>query len=53
MEYLPYGLAFPASGSVPTNVWQNVTLAATVSPAAYQDASACTYSDTVTLSLLP
>jgi hypothetical protein len=53
MEYLPYSLASPASGSVPKNVWQNVTLTATVSPADFQNASSGAYSDAVTLSLLP
>ena len=52
-EYLPYSLAFPASGSVPKNVWQDVTLTATVSPADFQNASSGAYSDAVTLSLLP
>ena len=52
-EYLPYSLAFPATGSVPKNVWQNITLTATVSPADFQNASSGAYSDAVTLSLLP
>jgi len=52
-EFLPYALAFPASGSVPKNVWQDLTLTATVQPADYQNAAAGAYSDAVTLSLLP
>jgi spore coat protein U-like protein len=52
-EFLPYSLSFPASGSVPKNVWQDLTVTASVLPADFQNVSAGAYSDAVTLSLLP
>lgn len=52
-EFLPYSLSFPASGSVPRNVWQNLSVTATVLPADFQNVSSGAYSDSVTLSLLP
>jgi len=52
-QFLPYSLSFPASGSVPKNVWQSLPVTATVLPADFQNASSGAYSDSVTLSLLP
>jgi hypothetical protein len=52
-EFLPYVLSFPASGSVTKNVWQDITVTATVAAADYQNARPGAYSDTVALSLLP
>lgn len=52
-QFLPYSLAFPASGTVAKNVWQALSLSATVLPADFQNASPGAYSDTVVLSLLP
>ena len=52
-QFLPYSLAFPASGSVPKNVWQSLPVSATVLPADFQNVSSGAYSDSVTLSLLP
>lgn len=52
-EFLPYSLSFPASGTVAKNVWQDLTVTATVLPAAFQDGLVGAYADTVVLSLLP
>ena len=52
-EFLPYSLSFPGSGSVAKNVWQSLTVTATVAAADYQNARPGAYSDTVVLSLLP
>ncbi len=52
-EFLPYSLSFPASGTVPRNVWQDLTVTATVLPADFQNALSGAYSDSVTLSLIP
>lgn len=52
-EFLPYALSFPATGSVAKNVWQSLTVTATVAAADYQNARPGAYSDTVVLSLLP
>jgi hypothetical protein len=52
-QFLPYSLTFPSSGSVAKNVWQDLTVTATVLPADFQNALPGAYSDTVVLSLLP
>ena len=52
-EFLPYALAYPASGTTPKNVTQTITLTATVAAADFQNALAGAYSDQVSLSVLP
>lgn len=52
-EFLPYSLAYPASGSTPKNATQTITVTATVAAADFQNALPGAYSDTVTFSLLP
>lgn len=52
-NYLPYTLAFPASGSAPRNTNLNMTITGTVYPADFSAAIAGAYSDTVVLSILP
>ena len=52
-EYLPYGLSYAASGSVAKNVWQDIVVTASVQPADFANAVAGSYSDSVTLTLLP
>ena len=51
--YLPYSLAFPASGSAPRNVAQTMTVTGTIAPANFAAAIAGSYSDTLVLSILP
>jgi spore coat protein U-like protein len=52
-QYLPYGLSYAASGSVAKNVWQDIAVTASVQPADFANAVAGSYSDSVTLTLLP
>jgi len=53
-EFLPYSLAWnPASGTVPRNQDQLLTVTGTVLGASYGSAAVGAYSDTVTLSILP
>jgi spore coat protein U-like protein len=53
-EFLPYFLALnPATGTVPKNTNQNLTITGTIRKSDFQDASAGTYADTVVLSILP
>jgi len=52
-EYLAYSLNLPASGSVPKNTDHTLTVTGTIAPAAFQNAIAGSYSDTVTLTLTP
>lgn len=52
-EYLPYSLTYPASGTAPKNVTQTIPLSMNVAPADFQNALPGSYTDTVTLSLLP
>ncbi|MBK0391655.1 spore coat protein U domain-containing protein [Ramlibacter algicola] len=53
-EFLPYSLGFtPSSGSAAKNAVVNVTITATVAPAAYTSALVGLYSDTVQISLDP
>lgn len=53
-EFLPYSLALnPASGTVPRNQDQILTLTGTVLGASYGSAAVGAYSDTVTLSIFP
>lgn len=53
-EFLPYALALdPASGTVPRNRDQILTVTGTVPGGSYGSAAVGAYSDTVTLSILP
>lgn len=53
-EYLSYTLTLtPASGSIPKNTDQVVTLTGTITPANFQNATAGAYTDTVVLTLSP
>lgn len=52
-QYLPYSLNMPASGTVPRNTNQTMTLTGTVTPAAFQTAAAGSYADTVVLTIAP
>ena len=53
-EYLPYNLTLnPATGTVPKNAQQILTISGTVRGTDYQNAYAGSYSDTVVVSLLP
>lgn len=52
-EHIAYSLNLPAGGSVPKNVDYTFTVTGTIAPAAFQDAIAGSYSDTVTLTLTP
>lgn len=52
-EFLPYALAYPPSGTVPRNTTHTITVTATVAASAFQNALSGTYSDTVSLMLLP
>lgn len=53
VNYLPYSLSFPASGSAPRNVNQTISVIGTLSPANFSTAIAGSYSDTLVLSILP
>lgn len=53
LEYLNYSLAYTNAGSVPKNTDLAIPLTATVTPASFVNALPGTYSDSVTLSLLP
>lgn len=53
-EFLPYSLALsPASGTVPRNRDQLLTVTGTVLGVSYGSAAVGAYSDTVTVSILP
>ena len=53
-EFLSYFLALnPATGAVPKNTNQTLTISGTIRRSDFQDASAGTYTDTVVLSILP
>jgi spore coat protein U-like protein len=53
-EYLPYFLALnPATGTVPRNTNQTLTITGTIRRSDFQDAYAGTYTDTVMLTILP
>lgn len=53
-EFLPYSLAWnPASGTIPRNQDQLLTITGTVLAASYGSAAVGAYSDTVILSILP
>lgn len=53
-EYLPYTISFsPASGSVPKNATQTVTVTSTIPVASFQDALAGTYTDSVVITVDP
>lgn len=52
--FLPYSFSYnPTAGSVPKNVWTNLTITGTITPAAYQPAFIGNYADTVVLSIAP
>jgi hypothetical protein len=51
--YLPYSLTFPASGTAPRNVNQDMTVTGTIVPANFAAAATGSYSDTLILSILP
>lgn len=53
-EFLAYTLTLtPASGSIPKNTDQLITLTGTITPANFQNATAGAYADTVVLTLSP
>jgi hypothetical protein len=52
-EFLPYALAYPALGTTPKNSTHTITVTATVAASAFQSALPGTYSDSVSLTLLP
>lgn len=53
-QYLPYSFSLnPVSGMAPKNVVQTLTVTGTVRGADYQTALGGTYSDTVTIAVLP
>lgn len=52
-EFLPYTLTFPAAGSVPRNTITNMSITATIAPAAFANARIGTYADTVVLTIVP
>lgn len=52
-EFLAYSLSYPASGTAPKGVDQTISVTASVPPSSFQMALPGTYSDAVTLSLLP
>ncbi|HLS86014.1 MAG TPA: hypothetical protein VK043_06940 [Burkholderiales bacterium] len=52
-QFLPYSLSYPTSGTIPKGVWTPITLTATVVPASFANAVPGTYTDTVSLTLLP
>jgi spore coat protein U-like protein len=53
-RFLPYFLGLnPATGSVPRNTNQTLTITGTIRRSDFQDAFAGTYTDTVVLSILP
>jgi len=54
VDYMAYSLSLsPASGTIPKNFLQTVTVSGTILPADFQNARAGAYSDTVVLSLNP
>jgi hypothetical protein len=53
-EFLPYFLALnPATGNVPKNTNQTLTVTGTIRRSDFQDAYAGTYTDTVVLTIIP
>jgi hypothetical protein len=53
-DYLPYTLALnPASGTVPRNTNQTLTVTGTIRRVDFQDATPGIYSDRVVLSIFP
>lgn len=53
-EFLPYFIALnPATGNVPKNTNQTLTITGTIRKSDFQDAYAGTYTDTVVLLILP
>lgn len=53
-EYLPYALTLtPASGTIPKNTDQTITLSGTITPANFQNAAMGAYADTVVITLSP
>lgn len=53
-QFLPYGFSYnPASGTVPRNVVQTLTITGTVLATDFQNALQGAYSDTVTLTINP
>ena len=52
-QYLPYTLNLPQSASVPRNVVQTLTITGTVAVAAFQNALAGAYADTVVMTMTP
>ena len=52
-EFLAYSLSYPTSGTTPKNTDTTLTLTATVSQSAYQNAPSGAYADTITLTISP
>ena len=53
-EFMAYSLSLsPASGSIPKNSTQDITISGTILPADFQNARSGSYSDTVVLDLYP
>ena len=53
-EYIPYTVSLsPVSGTVPKNVFQNLTITGSIPGANYQAAIAGDYADTITISIIP
>lgn len=53
VEFLPYTLNTPISGTIPKGVDTNVVITGTTTPAQFQNAIAGTFADTVVLTLSP
>lgn len=53
-EYLPYSFNLnPITGTVPRRTWQTLTITGTVKGVDYENAAMGSYSDTVTISIIP
>ncbi len=53
-EYLPYSFNLnPVSGTIPRRTWQTLTITGTIRGADYENAAMGSYSDTVTISIIP
>jgi hypothetical protein len=52
-EFMAYSLTVPPGATIPKNTITNVTISGSVAPAAFQNAAAGGYSDTVVLTLDP
>jgi hypothetical protein len=52
-QFLDYSLSYPATGTTPKNANTTLTITASVSQSAYQDAVPGSYQDTVVLTISP